>query len=63
MFESNISIEEFKNSAGAELGPSDWLLIDQERINQFAEATINSYMLTPKKPQHHHLAPPLRTAS
>jgi len=39
MFESNISIEEFKNSAGTELGPSDWLLIDQERINQFAEAT------------------------
>ena len=42
MFESNISIEEFKNSAGTELGPSDWLLIDQERINQFAEAT-NDY--------------------
>lgn len=39
MFEGNISIEEFKNSAGAELGPSDWLLIDQQRINQFAEAT------------------------
>jgi len=39
MFESNISIEEFKNSAGTELGPSDWLLIDQKRINQFAEAT------------------------
>ena len=39
MLESNISIEEFKNSAGTELGPSDWLLIDQDRINQFAEAT------------------------
>lgn len=39
MFEGNISLEEFKNSAGTELGPSDWLLIDQERINQFAEAT------------------------
>jgi len=39
MFESNISIEDFKNSAGTELGPSDWLLIDQQRINQFAEAT------------------------
>jgi acyl dehydratase len=39
MFEGNISLEDFKNSAGTELGPSDWLLIDQERINQFAEAT------------------------
>ena len=39
MIEGNISIEDFKNSAGAELGPSDWLLIDQERINRFADAT------------------------
>jgi len=39
MIEGNISVEEFKNSAGTELGPSDWLKIDQQRINQFAEAT------------------------
>lgn len=39
MIKSNISIENFINSAGTELGPSDWLLIDQERINRFAEAT------------------------
>ena len=39
MIKSNISIEGFKNSAGTELGPSDWLLIDQERINRFADAT------------------------
>lgn len=39
MIAGNISIEEFKNCAGTELGPSDWLLIDQQRINQFAEAT------------------------
>ena len=26
-------------AAGSALGTSDWLLIDQERINQFAEAT------------------------
>jgi acyl dehydratase len=39
MIKGNISIEDFKNSAGTELGPSDWLLIDQERINRFAEAT------------------------
>ena len=42
MIEGNISVEEFKNSVGTELGPSDWLLIDQKRINQFAEAT-NDY--------------------
>lgn len=39
MIEGNISIEDFKNLAGTELGPSDWLLIDQERINRFADAT------------------------
>jgi len=39
MIEGNISVEGFKNSAGTELGPSDWLLIDQERINCFADAT------------------------
>jgi acyl dehydratase len=39
MFKGNISVEDFKNSAGTELGPSDWLLIDQERINRFADAT------------------------
>ena len=39
MFEGNISVEEFRKSAGTELGPSDWVLIDQQRINIFADAT------------------------
>jgi acyl dehydratase len=39
MIKSNMSVGDFKNSAGTELGPSDWLLIDQERINRFADAT------------------------
>lgn len=39
MIEELVSIEEFKKSAGTELGPSDWLKIDQERINCFADAT------------------------
>jgi len=39
MISANISIEDFKNSAGTDLGPSEWLLIDQERINRFADAT------------------------
>ena len=34
-----IPLEEFKNLAGTELGQSDWLCIDQERINRFADAT------------------------
>ncbi len=39
MIEGNISVEEFKNSAGTELGPSDWFVIDQARIDRFADAT------------------------
>ena len=39
MISANISIEDFKNSEGTELGPSEWLLIDQERIDRFADAT------------------------
>ncbi len=34
-----VSLDEFASSAGRELKPSDWLLIDQERVNQFASAT------------------------
>ncbi len=30
---------ELLQSPGEELGPTDWLLVDQVRINQFAEAT------------------------
>jgi len=37
-----VSLDEFVASAGRELEPSDWLLVDQERINQFAAAT-NDY--------------------
>lgn len=33
------SIEELKATLGEELGPSDWIKIDQERIDAFAEVT------------------------
>ena len=33
------SVEEAKALEGQELGVSKWLLVDQERINKFAEAT------------------------
>jgi acyl dehydratase len=33
------SMDELRNAAGADLGYSDWITIDQDRINKFAEAT------------------------
>lgn len=36
-----VSFEEFKNSAGRELEPSDWFEISQDRVNQFADATMD----------------------
>lgn len=35
------SYDEFAAFEGKELGASDWLLIDQERINLFADATLD----------------------
>nr|WP_298173605.1 MaoC family dehydratase [uncultured Pseudomonas sp.] len=35
----SVPIAELKDYVGKELGRSDWLAIDQERINQFAECT------------------------
>jgi acyl dehydratase len=34
-----IPLDEFRNSAGTELGPSDWFLVDQDRIDLFADVT------------------------
>ena len=36
-----MSVEELEAAVGQEFGPSDWLQVDQERINRFAEATID----------------------
>lgn len=38
---TKVSLEEFRNSAGRELAQSDWLEITQERVNQFADATLD----------------------
>ena len=35
------SYEEFAARLGQELGTSDWLEVPQERINQFADATLD----------------------
>ena len=40
MLEIN-SYEEFASHLGEEIGTSDWLTVDQDRINQFADATLD----------------------
>lgn len=35
------SYDEFASHLGEELGKSDWLAIDQDRINKFADATLD----------------------
>lgn len=36
-----VPVEEFLNMAGTKLGVSDWLEIDQSRINEFADCTLD----------------------
>ena len=36
-----MSVDEIKDLIGCEVGLSDWLHIDQERVNQFADATLD----------------------
>ncbi|HET6565754.1 MAG TPA: MaoC family dehydratase [Xanthomonadales bacterium] len=38
---TKVTLEEFRNSAGRELAPSDWLEVNQDRVNQFADATLD----------------------
>lgn len=40
MLEIN-SYEEFAAHLGEEIGTSEWLIVDQDRINQFADATLD----------------------
>ena len=34
-----LSVDEFMAKAGQKLGTSDWITLDQERINEFADCT------------------------
>ena len=34
-----IPVSELTSLIGKDMGHSDWLLVDQERVNQFAECT------------------------
>ena len=44
MLEIN-SYEEFAAHLGEEIGTSEWLTVDQDRINQFADATLDHQWL------------------
>ena len=44
------SIAELQRSIGSELAPSDWFLIDQPRVNLFAEAVIDDEAWTHTDP-------------
>ncbi|QFS90337.1 putative enoyl-CoA hydratase 1 [Mycobacterium sp. THAF192] len=33
------SLADFESATGAELGPTDWLVVDQQRVDKFADST------------------------
>jgi acyl dehydratase len=33
------NLDDFASASGTELGPTDWTLVDQQRVNMFADAT------------------------
>lgn len=39
--QSRLSTEEIQKLIGTELGTSEWFLVDQERVNQFADVTLD----------------------
>jgi len=41
----SIRLDELRARLGTEIGLSDWLLVDQELINRFADATFDHYFL------------------
>ena len=40
-----LSLEKMKEKVGTELGVTEWLQIDQERITQFAECTMDKFWI------------------
>ncbi|NIP18988.1 MAG: MaoC family dehydratase [Xanthomonadales bacterium] len=51
-----LPLQEFKNLVGTELGPSDWLLVDQPRIDRFADATEDRQFIHVDPPRAEHTA-------
>ena len=41
MTTATVAFDDLKTMVGADLGPSDWLEVSQERINTFADATAD----------------------
>jgi acyl dehydratase len=41
MFHRSISLTEYQNLIGSELGVSSWITIDQQRIDRFADSTLD----------------------
>ncbi len=38
---ATVTREELKRKVGTELGVSDWFLVDQQRVNEFADVTLD----------------------
>ena len=60
-----VPVSALSQYVGKELGRSEWLKIDQQRINLFAEATgtSSSSMSTRTRPPRRHSAAPSPTVS
>ncbi len=56
-----VEVAALADYVGKELGASDWFQIDQERINAFADATLDHQFITWTRNRRaiHRLAPPL----
>ena len=59
-----LSVDEFMAKAGQKLGTSDWITLDQERINEFADCTEDHQFIhiDQENAAKHPLAAPLPTA-
>jgi hypothetical protein len=46
---NTINANQLQDYVGKEVGLTDWITVDQERINQFAEATWRSSVHSPRR--------------
>ena len=52
-----VPADTLKDYIGKDMGASDWLKVDQDRINQFADATNDHQLfISIQKKLHHFLA-------
>ncbi len=51
---TTITLEEFKSWVGKQLAPTDWIVIDQDRINKFAACTDDHQFIhvDPERAKH-----------